>query len=85
MIASNYEILFTRSTPAQENRVAVDEMPAELNWIAMIDRLSNGDITKHNQIYETNYVECLNLMAYWHHRDKHIEQLNKAIQRKHSK
>lgn len=57
-------------------------MPEELNWVAMVDRLANGDITKHEQIYNTNYIECLNLMAYWHHKDKYIEQINRAQQRK---
>lgn len=48
----------------------------------MIDRLSSGDITKHEQIYKTNYIECLNLLAYWHHRDKYIERINRAEARK---
>ncbi len=77
--------MFGRSSPAQVNRVAVDEMPEDLNWIGMIDKLSNGDITKHKDVYEINYIECLNLMAYWHHRDKYIEQMNKAIAKKHNK
>jgi hypothetical protein len=85
IISINYDILWSRSSPAQENRVAVDEMPEDLNWIAMVDKLAGGDITKHNQIYDINYVECLNLMAYWHHRDKHIEQINKAIAKKYNK
>jgi hypothetical protein len=57
-------------------------MPEELNWIGMVDRLSNGDITKHKQVYGTNYLECLNLMAYWHHKDRYSEQINKANARK---
>jgi hypothetical protein len=38
-------------------------------WIAFIDRLSGGDITKHDLIYERNYIECLNLLSYWKSRD----------------
>ena len=56
-------------------------MPEELNWVAFVDKLTNGDITKHKQIYETNYIECLNLMAYWHHKDIYVDQINKAIAR----
>lgn len=78
----DYDILFSRPSPAQVNRISVDEMPEELNWIGMVDRLSNGDITKHKQVYETNYLECLNLMAYWYHRDKYIDRVNKAVVRK---
>jgi hypothetical protein len=45
-------------------------------WIAMVDRLSNGDITKHDLVYERNYIECLNILSYWHERDKYMEQMN---------
>jgi hypothetical protein len=47
-------------------------------WIAMVDRLSNGDITKHDLVYERNYIECLNILSYWHERDKYMEQMNNA-------
>lgn len=85
MINDNYSILFSRPSPAQQSRVSVDKMPDELNWIAMVDKLSNGDITKHKKIYKINYIECLNLMAYWHHKDKYIEQVNRAVARKNQK
>lgn len=45
-------------------------------WLAMVDRLANGDITKHDAIYERNYIECLNLLSYWHERDRYLEQMN---------
>lgn len=85
MIDQNYDILFSRPSPAEKSRVSVDKMPDELNWIAMVDRLANGDITKHKNIYETNYIECLNLMAYWHHRDVYVSQVNRAIERKNAR
>jgi len=78
-------MLFSRPSPAQVNRVIVDEMPEEMNWIGMVDKLSNGDITKHKQIYSTNYVECLNLMSYWNAKDKYIEQINRINARKNNK
>ncbi len=43
----------------------------------MIDRLAGGDITKHNQIYEENFLNCLNLLAYYKARDRYIEYENK--------
>jgi len=82
VIQHNYEMLFSRPTPDQVSRVKVDKMPDDLDWISIIDRLADGDITKHKVIYETNYIECLNLMAYWNHRDRYVEQMNKAINRK---
>ena len=42
----------------------------------MMDRLSNGDITKHDEIYERNYIECLNLLSFWSERDRYMEQMN---------
>ena len=45
-------------------------------WISMMDRLSNGDITKHDEIYERNYIECLNILSYWHEKDRYMEQMN---------
>lgn len=36
----------------------------------MIDRLSGGDITKHDLVYNRNWRECLYLMSYWAERDK---------------
>ena len=47
-------------------------------WISMVDRLSNGDVTKHDLVYERNYIECLNILSYWHERDKYMEQMNNA-------
>jgi hypothetical protein len=43
----------------------------------MVDRLSNGDITKHDLVYERNYIECLNLISYWTERDKWLENEQK--------
>ena len=51
-------------------------MDRRWGWISMIDRLSNGDITKHDAIYERNYIECLNILSYWHEKDKYMEQMN---------
>lgn len=48
------------------------------SWISMVDRLSGGDITKHDLVYERNYIECLNLLSFYHERDKYMEQINNA-------
>ena len=56
-------------------RVAQASIDSRWNWLAMIDRLSNGDITKHDEIYDRNYIECLNLLSYWHERDRYYKQI----------
>lgn len=43
----------------------------------MVDKLANGDITKHNTIYEMTYIECLNLLSYYNERDRYYAQINK--------
>jgi len=62
--------------------IGAPEMDRKWGWISMIDRLSNGDITKHDQIYERNLIECLNLLGYWHDRDEYYEQVNKRMELK---
>ena len=46
-------------------------------WMSMIDRLSGGDITKHDLVYDRNYIECLNLLSYWKEKDEYVEVMNK--------
>lgn len=45
--------------------------------MAMVDRLSNSDITKHEEVYNTNYIQALNLLSYWKVKDDYINQMNK--------
>jgi hypothetical protein len=48
----------------------------------MIDRLSGSDITKHDLVYERNWIECLNLISYWQERDFVIEEHNKKLRKR---
>lgn len=48
----------------------------------MIDRLSDGDITKHDTILRMPYIKILNQLAYWYYRDKVIDYQNKQKQPK---
>lgn len=48
----------------------------------MIDRLTNGDITRHEQVYQLNWIQCLNLLAWWKVKDDYIEQMNKMNSKK---
>jgi hypothetical protein len=49
------------------------------NWLAIIDKLSGGDPTKHQQVYELNYIACLNILSYWKERDIKEQELLKQI------
>ena len=40
-------------------------------------KLANDDITKLDEVYERNFIECLNILSYWKMRDKYTEEMNK--------
>ena len=49
-----------------------------------MERLSDGDITKFDEVSEQPYISCLNLLAYWNDKDKYkqaIEHQNMIRQR----
>jgi len=54
------------------------------NWsyVAMIDRLSQGDITREEQVFEINYIYCLTKLLYWNDRDDYVSKMNKINQTK---
>lgn len=54
-----------------------DDQSHKYRWIAFLDRLTNGDITKQDAVLEQNYLSTLNLLSYWKIRDQAIELQNK--------
>ena len=48
----------------------------------MLDRFSNGDILKHDEILQKNYIYTLDIMLYWTLRDEIMEQERKKRQPK---
>lgn len=78
MIAEQYRGLMNRGTKVSDrNQIQNASIDDRWCWLAMVDRLSKGDITKHERIYELNYIECLNLLSYWNERDRYYEEINK--------
>jgi hypothetical protein len=51
----------------------------------MVDRLSNGDITKHEAVYETNLFYCLDVLSYYKDRDKYQEHMHKKMMSRYGK
>jgi hypothetical protein len=43
------------------------------NWISMVDGLSGEDITKHDDIYKTNLMYCLDILSYRQEKYKKME------------
>jgi len=81
MINDEYSNLFT-SKRSKSSEIGQIEVNNKYGWLALIDRLSNGDITRHDAVYDMNYVYCLNVLGYWYERDKVIEQENKRAELK---
>ncbi len=54
-----------------------DPIPQELSWIGMMDSLDQGDITRDDKIWETNYIYCLQKLLLWKYRDEAYEQQRK--------
>lgn len=75
MINDQYSNLFTTKSSSYE--LGGPTLNSKWSWLAMVDRLSGGDVTKHEQVYELNYIYCLNVMGYWHDRDEYVNEINR--------
>lgn len=42
----------------------------------MVDKLSNSDITKQDEVFKINYIQALNTLSFWKHNDEQ-KQKNK--------
>jgi hypothetical protein len=54
-----------------------DDQSHKYRWIAFMDRLADGDITRHEEVYRCGYIETLNLLSYWKIRDDAERMANK--------
>lgn len=42
-------------------------------WLMIVDKLAKGDITKHNMVYDLNYIHSLNMLGHWKQIDEQKE------------
>lgn len=40
-------------------------------WYSIVMRLSNDDVTKHNEIYDMTFIAALNALSYWKELEKY--------------
>ena len=81
MIENNYSILFNRETIDHNSPVSLNtEIPEELKWVSFMNILSGKDITKHDYIYEQNYIYCMQVLLLWHYEDMKYKQMQLAQQ-----
>lgn len=57
-------------------------MDPEWAFVAMVDRLSGGDITKDEDILKMDYIYLLTRLLYWKDKDDWTEKMNKINQKK---
>jgi hypothetical protein len=60
----------------QEDNMA-NSFEQAFGWFAVINRLCNDDLTKHDQIVKTSILEALNQLVYLIEKDKEIERRHK--------
>ena len=74
----NYGNLFN-STKIDEDEYTEEELAIEaaiqkdsnvFKWVAMVDKLSNSDITKQDEVFKINYIQALNTLSFWKHNDE---------------
>jgi len=44
--------------------------------MSIIDRLTNGDVTKDEEVFKLEYIHCMYRMMYWDAKDRYIEKVN---------
>jgi hypothetical protein len=81
MINKHFSELY-KSKPQKGNELIKIEMDSKYNFISMVDRLANGDITKYEAVYQIEWVEALTTLEYYKAKDEYIEKLNKANEAK---
>lgn len=53
-------------------------MDSKWAYMAMLDRLSMGDITKDETIFDLEWESCLHRLLYWNHKDEYYERKRKV-------
>lgn len=83
-ILNNYKIIFEEDYD-DEYRNKGYKIPKNFNIIGMLDRLSSGSIINDEAVLKQNVISTMNRLAYWAHRDKRINSINKIISNKNGK
>jgi len=47
-----------------------DDQSHKYRWVAFIDRLTDGDMTKDEEVYRLGYTDTLNRLSWWKTRDE---------------
>ena len=67
--SSDSEEDYTEEEKAIEEAIRQDKKD-NFKWLSIVDKLAGSDITKHNEVYDINYIHALNMLGFWKHMDK---------------
>lgn len=76
---ASFSNLYSRK-PKDEKGEMLQTIKIHPKWgpIAMLDRLCNGDVTKTEEVLDTNYISILFRMCYWDVKDEYYYKINKS-------
>jgi hypothetical protein len=84
MIFYNYESYFGKRKVIKDKK---DEKPsgpqgvvfdvAKYQWLLMVEKLCTHLNMKPHEVYEMNYIDCLNWLSMFNQRDKYIREQQK--------
>jgi len=57
-------------------------MDPSWGWMAVIDRLTNGDITKQEEVFKLKYIHCMVYLLYLKDKDKYMNDMRKHEENK---
>jgi len=61
----------------EDEEIEEEGLSSRWKWFSLIEKLSQGDITKFEDVYEQNFISCLNLLSFWKERDEYLRRLEK--------
>lgn len=74
----NFSGLFnSKNNEEEESSVETPEFSGRWKWFSIIERLSNSDITKFEEVYKQTYISCLNLLSYWKEKEDYQERIRR--------
>lgn len=84
-IPIEYELLYGKpniieeaaSEKGKEWEGHIEETSIEFNFLSIVDKLANKDITKYEVIFEMDWKTCLNTLTLWEYNDKLIKRASK--------
>jgi len=80
ILLNNFSGLFGKSKSDDDDQgfdIGAPSMNPKFRWFSIIERLADGDITKFDEIYKQNYINCLNLLSYWKEKQDYEDSMRR--------